>query len=298
MSSFDNLFKLALLDTFKRTVSFFEKYSIHYYACGGTAIGAVRHGGIIPWDDDVDLYVHRSEYNKILSLKTEIKDYSLEICAFPDKGYNHSFMKIIDCNSTVWEQEDNPVISGVWVDIFPLDEVNKDTLSEQEYYRYKELYLRYQRCMRPNLIGLLCKSLLSKKYGQAMYALSTLVFYKPLVAIHRNRFANYEHVLQNKKGNAYVCYCEGLLFFYDKKWFDETVEMDFADFKINLPKYYHEYLTSYYGDYMTPPPADQQVPYHGIYYTNLKERLSIDEIKDRIKSSSWKNNPYENVYIK
>ena len=68
-----NGYREVLLQTMKAFISFCKEYQITYYACGGTAIGAVRHGGMIPWDDDIDVYMDRTNYNRFISLWTSLQ---------------------------------------------------------------------------------------------------------------------------------------------------------------------------------------------------------------------------------
>lgn len=294
---FDTLFKNKMLSTFKSVLAFFQDFNIEYYACGGTAIGAVRHHNIIPWDDDIDIYVKRKDYNRLLSLTEEASGYGLEIKSFYDKGYNHSFVKLLNKQTTIWEQESVPIVSGIWVDVFPLDSVDKDSIAEAEYMKYHDSFLKYQDCIKPDCFSLLIKNVMKGRFGLAFYHLKCLCK-KPFKSYYFNKFKLIDNSVQLKEGDSYICYSEGSMFFYKKEWFDHSIFVDFSDFKIRIPALFDEYLTSYYGDYMTPPPAEQQVPYHGIYYTNLEKRLSIKDIKNRIKSGVYKNNPYENVYLK
>ena len=118
-----NRYREVLLQTMKAFISFCKEHQITYYACGGTAIGAVRHRGMIPWDDDIDVYMDRANYNRFISLWTSLQskypDY--EVVCLGDDGYYLPLTKFADKRTTVWETPEYPFIFGVYVDIFPLD---------------------------------------------------------------------------------------------------------------------------------------------------------------------------------
>ena len=82
----DVMLKKALISTLKGFVNFCEQHNLRYYAAFGTALGAVRHHGIIPWDDDIDVYMPREDYNKFLSLRgtLESSEYELLILKIKD----------------------------------------------------------------------------------------------------------------------------------------------------------------------------------------------------------------------
>ena len=292
---FDTLFKESLLNTFSKTLVFFAKKGISYYSCGGTAIGAVRHHNIIPWDDDIDIYVPREDYNKLMTLCEEIKEYGLEIHAFPEDGYDHSYMKILNSNTVIWEKKEDPILSGVWVDVFPLDYYNDSDENRKRYQQYHDSFIKYQSTIKKYPINIIIKDVLSGHLGLSFYKLKS-IWGRRHKESYKKHFARIDKEIQIKDGEYFVSYPEGLFHIYKKEWFRDTINMPFGDFEVKLPIDYHEYLTDYYGDYMTPPPPEKQVPFHGIYYTNLKERLSLDEIKKHIKEGTWKDNDYEQVY--
>ena len=78
--------KQALLDTFKFTKQFLAQHGLRYVACGGTVLGAVRHQGFIPWDDDIDIYMPRADYNRLLSMNEQLHPLGYEVLSCHDKG--------------------------------------------------------------------------------------------------------------------------------------------------------------------------------------------------------------------
>lgn len=95
--------KNKLNEVFQFTIDFLNSYNLNWCVAYGTAIGAVRHHGIIPWDDDIDIFMPREDYNKFMSLRGELYDTHYRIIAMGDDNYWLPFAKLFDSNTTIWE---------------------------------------------------------------------------------------------------------------------------------------------------------------------------------------------------
>lgn len=95
----------VLLKTFKAFSALCDEYNLRYYAAFGTALGAVRHQGFIPWDDDIDVYMPRQDYNKFIALRDKIEE-AYSIIDLRDTGYFMYFAKFINNQTTVWEKRE------------------------------------------------------------------------------------------------------------------------------------------------------------------------------------------------
>lgn len=284
-----DLLKEALISTLKGFVVFCEQYNLTYYAAYGTALGAVRHHGLIPWDDDIDVYMPREDYNKLLSLRATLDNSEYEIVDIENKGYYLYFAKWCQRNSTIIEKTGEPAL-GIYVDIFPLDyfddEYCKPLIRYNEFYRY--LWIIYGHGARQysfaevcSLINLLCFG----NFRRAVTILLDISIFKvlrlPSLYVIKKMMKYLEKAPQSSYYWLYSiisseCYPMPI------DWFNQGTKMSFEDIEILMPSNYHEYLTRAYGDYMTPPPIDKRDSHHARYFIDFTHRYSTEEVR-RIK---------------
>ena len=112
--------------------------NLKYSLCAGTLLGAVRHKGFIPWDDDIDVTMPRPDYEKLLQLNREksLWPQSLELCSFEDGTLNSPYMKLFDRTTKIVEENySQDDVRSLWIDIFPVDGVPADRKERVRHYR-------------------------------------------------------------------------------------------------------------------------------------------------------------------
>lgn len=262
------------LSVLKRFADFCEARQINYLLCGGSMLGAVRHKGFIPWDDDIDIMMPRPDYNRF---KNEFYNENLEIFHYAThKDYNFPFIKLGDRRTFLMEKFYYKKIDlGIHIDVFPIDgmpENEKAGLS-----RFSKM-LKYRR-----------------NFKYKLYKFSpSLEFYKkiPLVALQKLipiKFVLKQQQIEAEKYNfntspkaAKLVWGSGKNQIYLKSLFTETQKFPFEGFYFNGPKYYDTYLKSIYGDYKQLPPKDKQVSHHH-FDCGIKEGYTLDDILKDIK---------------
>ena len=281
----ENQVKSKLLNILRYTTSFFEKNGLNYYMACGSALGAVRHKGIIPWDDDIDIYMPREDYNRLLSLRKLFDNHDFGIIApGDDNNYYLGWIKIEDKKSTLWEIKEFPCIMGISIDIFPLD-LTPDGMQRiaKKWFRLRSLYTTYRDSLARYSFGDMIRMLVHKQYGILFKSMYNRISAKRQKEIKRSYF-DYEKSLNSANGFHYVSYTENGMYVFEKEWYDGYIMIPFEDFEVRLCKGYDSYLKYLYGDYMTLPPVEKRQSEHHRYYINIKERIGYNEIVKRVKS--------------
>lgn len=273
--------KKVLLETFKAFCDFCKKYNLKYVAACGTVLGAVRHGGIIPWDDDIDVYMDRTDYNRFIKLKKELYGSSYEILDIEDEGYYLSFAKFCNKQTTILEHEIYPFVIGVFIDIFPLDHIDiSKNNAEKRYRQFVSQHSHYTRSLR-NISLSYCWSLLrTKQYRGFLGSIYSKVIFQWILSGKKlkNDFLRIQQILSMDKGPNYIDYTAIKCRILPNDLLTATIDVDFEHMTIKIPKNYDEYLKILYGDWHQLPPEDKRVS-HPQYYVNLEKRLTIEEIR-------------------
>lgn len=238
------------LDLWQQFDSVCRKHNLKYYAAYGTLLGAVRHKGFIPWDDDIDLCMMRDDYEK---LKLVAKDVFKEPYYFQDWynscGRTWCFSKLRNSSTTAIEFPDKgkEFNQGMFIDINALDEFDDGVNTDKVFKKVqRELF----DCIN-NPIKMLKGVLAGEKYTMDTDTVVQL----------SNDYISAEHIfeqltLDNWGQSDMVGYYVDEVIdndrYFSKAAFNETIYMDFEGFKMPVPAGYDEVLKKWYGDYMTP----------------------------------------------
>lgn len=246
--------QLAELDILKALIKVLNKHHLKYWAYGGTAIGAVRHQGFIPWDDDIDLVMSRPDFEKLAKIaQTEgLGDPNYELYCFEAGNGDNAIPKII--NRQVVLESVSKTEDFLWLDIFPLDGYPDE--NPEKYYKkvkhYRDnTYLRTLRYKR----GVEQKNPL-KSLAATPYKLRNIndVLAKLMRMSRKYDFDS----AQKHVGPVFWASHPGDIL--QKSWLNKTIQLPFEDIKINVFADYDAYLTGRFGaNYMELPPESARV---------------------------------------
>ena len=226
------LYQSKLLETFKALITILESKNLNYFACGGTALGAVRHKNIIPWDDDIDIFMPRKDYMELLGLAQGIKE-GYEILSINDHGGRATYMKFVNIQTSYWEIENCPTMSGLFIDIFPLDYYDGDIESfVKKWSQLKNLSRLLFLSNSKFSLSYLIKNIGSE--DKKMYWSNLLSLFVPgfLCGFIRERIRQFDkNILYNSKTNTMVCYygSYGKKEYFEACWFDNYVDCQYAE---------------------------------------------------------------------
>lgn len=247
--------ELSILDF---AVDVAKKNGIQYFLDSGTLIGAVRHKGFIPWDDDIDILVPRKDYKRFLDcLRKENSKYKV---LFIDKNddYFYAFAKVVDSTTELIETGCPRIAGyGVYVDIFPLDNIPDDEREREKFIRKVGRYRWI--CSR-------AKS--RKKEDLSPSPLRNFIVHSCTRLYGWKRALRRLNALCESTSDMKTDYVKSVVVttnlhrFAPVACFSETVELEFEGKKYAAPVGYDEYLTILYGNYMELPPEEKRVSNH------------------------------------
>lgn len=249
-----------------------DKYCIKYFLLAGTLLGAVRHGGFIPWDDDLDIGMMRSDYNRFLDIaQNELgTKYFLQTWD-TDERFVLPFAKI-RLNGTIYREKDNGDVNihqGICIDIFPFDnvpdDVNLQKMQDKKTYLLKRLLLakyKYPLWDKKSII----KRFVYKVLHAAVYDISAGFLKNKLT----ETMTMFNHTGTDKVvtfGGSYGYKKESI----KREWIENLEDIMFENHQFLASKNFTEYMSYFYGDYMVPPPENARENRHQVVEIDFGE---------------------------
>lgn len=272
-----------IVDVLRKFIEICKQHNLTYYCCGGTAIGAIRHGGMIPWDDDIDVFMPRPDYDRFVDIiqNTDLGNYEY-VSPFTHDNYPLYFIKLCNRKTTLMEEHDTPCVYGLYIDVFPIDGAPDDyDEAKAMERRFTKIKNKLEAISTHNTfaeyIKLLCNH---KEWGRFVRKTIGFFFRKKyrnhllcqLDSICRSFPFDYSNLV------AVYCGSYGPKEVFPRKWLENTVKFSFEGLTVNLPSGYDSYLRQYYGDYMQLPPEEKRISHHTKAFFNFEERLPDKEV--------------------
>ena len=260
--------QLKNLEIFNVLKKFCEENDIKIFFCGGCLIGTIRNHGFIPWDDDIDVFMPRDDYEKLKELwpkKGNTKDYELSV---PNKNNftRNLFITFNDNNTTFIKthQKNLEINHGIRIDILPLDGCPSSILKRKIQKFWALIYSLYCAQMVPENHGKLVSFV-----GKFMLMLIPIknirwkIVYLAEKKMTKYKISDCEYITELCSGPKYMQNE------YHREWFDNVVYKEFEHQLMPIPRGYDNYLKMAFGNYLIVPPKEKQVPDHDVIYCDL-----------------------------
>ena len=247
--------KEKIFNILKWFAEFCDNNNLRYCLAYGTLLGAIRHKDFIPWDDDVDVYMPRPDYEKFIEcFAKQYNDSKYELRSRLNNKVNLPFEKIVDMTTTV-RSNMNEVDDHLWIDVFPLDGLSSSEKSAID------LQKKARKCLRNYGYA-------SAKIGSGTTILKAIFKIPVILPFHllgpnhytkelKKLASSYGYEKSEYVGNHVWCAREKDVFL--KADFDDLVEVDFHGVKLHAMKNWDKYLKQIYGDYMELPPESARI---------------------------------------
>lgn len=253
-----NRLQTVELELLKAFVDICEKLELKYYLVCGTALGAVKYGGFIPWDDDVDVALPREEYRRFLQEAPALLPEHIFLQNYrTDPAFPHVYTKLRHSGTTFIEEGTAhlPIHHGVYLDVFPLDGYPEGKLAGKIFDLKKKLLTWQQYCAlkgdpkpRVRLRNKFYRALgFHKRTAKTMAAMERLFC----------RYPARTGAIWCNHGNW-----QGRLEYAPRTQYGEGTWASFEGLRVRIPEQFDAYLTQKYGDWRAELPQDKQVSHH------------------------------------
>lgn len=232
--------------------------NINYSLAGGTLIGCIRHKGYIPWDDDIDIYMLRDDYERFISSYNNQRKNTRVASLNTDERYDLAYAKIEDSRTIMIENVDNVNNCGVNIDLFPLDGVPNSTKDRRKYVN------KLIRLYNLSLLKNVSTDWQNRSLIKNVILLISKIFlqYSSMRGLAQKLDASIDKSLNTTTMVSSLTCGNPVTMCFNRKCMQKFREMSFEGKNFMVMDGFHDYLTNAYGDYMKLPPLEQQKSHH------------------------------------
>ncbi len=255
--------QLVTINVLKTVVDFCNENKLRYYLSEGSLLGAIRHGGFIPWDDDMDIAMPRNDYEKFIELWG---DKEINNCILAHQSINNNyylpFSKILFTGKCKFRSLLHKNLkfkirgNNIGLDIFPLDESSPISI---------DLFTRARKIRRLRNVLLAKVGYMRNPKKIRIYRFAKI--FNSYESLHKKLLELY--TMDNGKNKPYIAnFASSYIItkeIFPREWFEPAREIIFEGIKVTIPAESEKMLTRIYGDYMTPPPEEKRVSPHKYY---------------------------------
>lgn len=252
------MIQLKILDSID---DFCKKKEIQYFLFSGTLIGAVRHKGYIPWDDDVDICMKRKDYNRFFSEFNHQRSDALKaISAETEKSYYLASGKVIDTGTVIEEENNCAMPIGVYVDVFPMDNLPADDRKLKRLNYQIDIY-RKMLVLKSVPVSDRRSAVKNCILKVSSFLLKPITMQHIITKITELATSYNEDDTCNRIADISV-FTYGMKEVFPRKDFEKATQLEFEGKMYSAPENYKHVLSNMYGDYMKLPPIEKQTSHH------------------------------------
>jgi lipopolysaccharide cholinephosphotransferase len=272
--------KKCLMSILVDFVAVCEKHGLCYMLSGGTVLGAVRHKGFIPWDDDLDIMMPRCDYNKFIEIFEDELSHKY-VLRVPNSKYevSNTFMKIVKKNTTLIDiyNLETPFLKGVYIDVFPIENAPNNTVIRgiKGFLSDAMAYIGVSMYMYEHKNDLIKSYFYSSNEGKVNYIFRLFLGFCFKLIGYKRWYNRYDRFVQHKAQTGVCTIPTGRKHYrgeaHDQSVFFPVCKGQFEGETVNLPNDTVSYLENLYGDYMKIPSVEDRERHYFVEFKIIEK---------------------------